>query len=197
MERRGIYRKGSAGHARNINTYQLYRQKYKKWRLPFAVLLAFTLIFGTVPGTGEIFQTSLLTANQKQELSQVKPELARKTILNELRVFVDSCKKYKIAECSEKGELVINDVVNSGDAVLATLDGVENFVAQYEAEVARDACKFELSTQMTALQDAKKSVAEFLNRYFDVLPDASLKDGSKKLDEAVSSLGMFTDSCFE
>lgn len=197
MERRGVYRKGSAGHPRNVNSYQITRQKFKKWRFPLTALLAFALIFGTVPGTGEVFQTSLLTASEREALVTVAPEQARKTILNELRYFVDDCKKYKITECSEKGELVINDVVNSGDDVLATLDGVEHFVAEFEGVVAQAVCKYELSAKVENAKALQKSVSDFTSRYGESFTNSQLTVGAADLNKAVSGLSAFVDSCFK
>lgn len=197
MERRGVYRKGSAGHVRNVNTYQLARQKFKKWRLPFTALLAFVLIFGTVPGTGEKFQTSLLTAHEQEALAGVSPEQARKVILNELRVFVDECKKYKITKCSEKGELVINDVVNSGDFVLETLPAVERFIAVFEGAMSNAACKYGLSTRVQQAQDIEKFITDFTERYGASFINTKLSDSAHLFSQALSELSALVDTCFK
>lgn len=195
MERRGIYRKGSAGHARNVNSYRLYMQRIKKWRFPLTALLALVLVFGVVPGTGEKFQTSLLTATETQKLGTLQPDTARKIVLNALSDFLHDCEKFKLTQCTEQGKLVLNDVINSGNFVLNIVPSVEQFVARFEKQVAQAVCKYELSGLAPDAESIEESLASFLKKYGDVIDAVLLEKQEKQLANSAVELRRFVESC--
>lgn len=153
MERRGCYRKGSAGHARSINLYRLFRQRdhhnhSNKWRWPITAVLAITLVFGLAPSVGDEFnfQTSILTANQKQELLNAKPEELKKGLVNILKSVVDDCARFKMDACVSEGNALMNDIaIEKGDAV-KYVSLAENFIGRFEADIEFNTCKFDVKS---------------------------------------------------
>lgn len=150
MERRGVYRKGSAGHARSINLYRLFRQRdhhnhSNKWRWPITAVLAIALVFGVAPSVGDEFnfQASILTMDQKQELLDAKPEVLKKELVGILKSVVDDCAKFKMDACVLEGNALMNDIaVERGDAV-KYVDLAENFIGRFEMEIEFNECKFD------------------------------------------------------
>lgn len=62
MERKSVYNKGRQGqHSRNISSFVLARQHFKKIRFPIMGLFAVLFVFGMAPIVGNEFQTSTLT----------------------------------------------------------------------------------------------------------------------------------------
>lgn len=200
MERRGIYRKGSAGHARNINSYRIYTETMKhvrKWRWPLTAMFALVIVFGVTPGVGEQFQTALLTADQTEKLAQVDAEEGRKIIINSLKDFMDDCSRFKIPNCAEEGSALMNEVINPENDVLTNVYLVENFVAKYEETVARASCRYDLRAAYLRTQEASEAAEVFLERYGDVVDSADLEKYLQDLNETADNLELFVESCFK
>lgn len=150
MERRGVYRKGSAGHARSFNLYRLFRQRdhhshNNKWRWPITAVLALMLVFGVAPSVGDEFnfQASVLTADKKQELLNAEPEALKKGLVNIIKSVVDDCARFKMNACVFEGNALMNDIaVETGDAV-KYISLAENFIIRFEADIEFNKCKFD------------------------------------------------------
>lgn len=149
MERRGVYRKGSAGHARSVNLYRLFRQRNhhsKKWRWPITAVLALVLVFGLAPSVGDEFnfQASVLTLDQKQELLNAEPEALKKGLVNIIKSVVDDCSRFKMDACVLEGNALMNDIaVERADAV-KYVSLTENFINRFETDIEFNKCKFDL-----------------------------------------------------
>lgn len=148
MERRGVYRKGSAGHARSTNLYRLFRQRdhhSKKWRWSITAVLALVLVFGLAPSVGDEFnfQASVLTLDQKQELLNAEPEALKKGLVNIIKSVVDDCEKFKMDACVLEGNALMNEIaVETGDPV-KYVSFAENFINRFEADIEFNKCKFD------------------------------------------------------
>lgn len=143
MERKGIYRKGSAGHARNIASYRVYREKIKKWRIPLTGLLALALVLTSVPSTGEKFQASVLTQEQAFGLSSFQPAQIRKIILNTLKSFIDDCKKYFMDQCVDEGRVLVRQLIAGEEKdVFSFVQPSENFFRRYERAIEDNRYKY-------------------------------------------------------
>lgn len=197
MDRKGIYRKGRAGHSRNINTYRLYRQNYKKWRLPFTAVLAFMLIFGLAPVVGEQFQTSLLTVQEASTYADANPQYAKKMLLDEVKSFTDSCAGFLMTQCENDGKALLTDMVNpnfSSD-VRSLVSAVTNFEEKFLDELANNACKFDLGNAVTQVKPAQRAIQEVASKYPDSLGSAGLTDSINALNKAINGLDSFVESC--
>lgn len=62
MERKGVYRKGRAGHARNVSSFRVTREHIKKYRFPIGGMLALLLVLSAAPAVGDQFQTSVVSS---------------------------------------------------------------------------------------------------------------------------------------
>lgn len=195
MEKGGIYRKGRQGHARNVNTYKLSREKFKKWRLPFTAVLAILLVFGTAPIVGENFQASLLTHPETVDMVEKNPEAARKILLGALHDFLKDCERFLMTECTEKGKLLLHDIVNSGEKLFLTLPAVEDFEERFEGEVALKACKFDLGKIGVEANLQKRALEDFLKRYGETLGSETLSKAASAFQSSVESLNQFVESC--
>lgn len=196
MERRGVYRKGSAGHVRNVGAYRLARQNFKKWRVPVTALLALVLVFGTAPMVGEDSQTSLLTVEQTQRFSQAEPEALRKALLGALRTFTDDCHRFLMDECVNEGNRLVSQVAGAGKAdVTKYVAAAENFASQYEETVALKACKFDLGNVFAQSKSAQNTLKEFLEKYGDVLDPAEYSAAEGLLNAAPGALQKLVNSC--
>lgn len=195
MERRGIYRKGSQGHARNISSYRLARQSFRKWRYPLTAFLALVFVFGTAPVVGDEFQASLLTNGETAGLVRQNPEKARKVILNLLHEFVKDCERFKIATCSEVGRLLVSDIVNSGDRLSEVIPAVQDFEERFEEEVALKACKYDLGKLLLPAKSASRDIAKFFERYGEALDSGELNRNVAELGTSLQSLEHIVEFC--
>ena len=196
MERRGIYRKGSAGHSRNVSSYKVYRQKFKKWRFPFVLLLALVIVFGTAPIVGEEFQASLITAPETAALVNANPDQARKVILDALHDFVRDCDRFKMEQCVSEGKILVSNVINSKSDLNQFLPVIEKFEDRFSPQLSRSACKFDLGNALITAKSFQKTTSGFMERYGGEFEDAGLSDAAVKLDSAVVFLDKFVESCF-
>lgn len=195
MDRSGIYRKGRQGHARNINSYKLAREKFKKWRFPFTAFLALVIVFGTAPMVGEDFQASLLTNPETVNMVDKNPEDARKVLLGAFHDFLKDCERFLMTECVEEGKLLVHDIVNSGDRLSFVLPAVEDFEERYEAAVALKACKFDLGKIAMDVRVNESVLQNFLKKYGETLGSEELFDRGETLKSSVAALNEFVDSC--
>jgi hypothetical protein len=195
MDRAGIYRKGRQGHARNVNSYKLAREKFKKWRLPFTAVLALLFVFGTAPIVGENFQASLLTNPETVNLVEKNPEGARKVLLSAFHDFLKDCERFLMTECIEEGKLLLHDIVNSGERLSLVFPSVEDFEERYEAAVALKACKFDLGKIALDAKANESALQNFLKKYGETLGSKELFYRSEWLKSSVIALNEFVDSC--
>lgn len=195
MEKKGVYRKGGAGHVRNVNLYRLYRERYKKWRITITALLAFTLVFSMAPIVGDGFQASLLTADTTEDFINNHPEEAKKSILLALNDFVLDCEKYKMTQCVEIGHTLTRDVVNAGKNLNKVLPALMDFEERFEGELAKNACRFDLRKAVSQVQSAQKALKDFTEKYGESYASPELLDNEKKLEEALAGLDKFVESC--
>lgn len=196
MERRGVYRKGSAGHVRNVGSYRLARQNFKKWRVPVTALLALVLVFGTAPMVGEDLQTSLLTVEQTQRFSQAEPEALRKALLGALRTFVNDCDRFLMDECKNEGNRLISQVASAAKSdVTKYVTAAEDFASQYEETVALKACKFDLGNVFTQSKLAQKTLKDFLEKYGDMIDPMEYSVAEGSINSAPGALQKLVSFC--
>ncbi len=196
MERRGVYRKGSAGHVRNVGAYRLARQNFKKWRVPLTALLALIFVFGTAPVVGEELQTSLLTAEQTQRFSQADPEGLRKALLEALKTFVKDCDRFLGDECKTQGDRLISQIAAAPKSdVQKFVAAAEKFASQFEETVALKACKFDLGNVFAQNKGMQKTVQEFLGKYGDMLDPAQYGAFENHVNSGISELKKLVEFC--
>lgn len=198
MERRGVYRKGSAGHVRNINSYSFYKKyenQIRRFRLPLTALMALAIVFGTAPMVGEQLQTSLLTAEQTAKLENVDQNSGRKVVMDVLKEFVDDCNRFKIYDCAEGGEKILNDITGGKRDLSEDIFAVEQFAALYESKVARASCHYDLGEAFVQAQAAKNALESFTKDYGDVVDASLLKAEWERLNKTLEGLDKFVDLC--
>ena len=196
MERKGVYRKGSAGHVRNVGSYRLARQNFKKWRVPLTALLALMFVFGTAPVVGEEFQASLLTAEQTERFSQADSEELRKALLGAIKTFVADCDRFLLDECVTQGDRLMSQIVSSPKGeVIKYIAAAENFASQFEGSVALHACKFDLGNVLVQSKKTSGTVEEFLGKYGDMLDPVQYGAFENHLHSGISELKKLVEFC--
>lgn len=195
MERKGVYRKGRAGHVRNVNSYTVVRQHYKQWKLPFAALVALIAIFGTAPGAGDLFTASLLTNSSTYQDVATNPELARKALAEDLQTFVADCKRLSVSECVEPGNVILVDLQNPAHAVSDVLPALEAFEARYEHQLAKAACRYDLGDVVAESVELQKQMTKFTDRFSAALGSSELAERVEAMHGAATELRTFVESC--
>jgi hypothetical protein len=192
MERRGVYRKGSAGHVRNVSMYRLYMQHAKRWKVPFTALLALFIVFSAAPIVGDEYQASLLSVPEKASFETSKPTEVKKVLIDAVKSFTDDCGRFQMQECESAGNKLINDIALAADQdVTKYVPVAEDFAAKYENEVALSACKFDLGNALVQL----KTTQDTLNTFFDQYGETLNKNESDFAIANVSALNALVDSC--
>lgn len=199
MERRGCYRKGSAGHARSTNLYRLFRQRDhhdKKWRWPVTAVLALVLVFGVAPSVGEEFnfQASVLTADEVANLEQADNEQVKKALLDHVKSFVNECGEFKMSECAASGNDLISALVGSDDSK-SLIGDIENFENRFANTLAVNACKYKLRNAVSQLNLAAKLVDAFAENYGSDFDSDELDGNVANLAKVTSGLDGFVKSC--
>lgn len=192
MERRGVYRKGSAGHVRNVGAYRMARQNFKKWRAPVAAFLGLLLVFGMAPVVGENFQTSLLTSPEVATVLQNHPEEARKALLGSLAEFLRDCERFQLDACVSRGKSLTASLVGASPEELGrVLTELEDFESAFEEMIATMACKYDLRKLVFQGRSSAREIQEFFDRYGETLggigDTASLMQNLELLDGIVES----------
>ncbi len=196
MERRGVYRKGSAGHVRNVGAYRLARQNFKKWRVPVMALLGLMFVFGTAPMVGEEFQTSLLTVEQTQRFAEADPEALRKALLGALKTFTNDCHRFLMDECVNEGNRLISQIAGAAKSDTAKyVAAAEDFASLYEETVALKACKFDLGNVLAQSKLAQNTLNEFLEKYGDVLDSLEYSAAENSINSAPGALQELVNFC--
>lgn len=195
MERKGVYNKGKQGHARNVNSYFLAMQRFKKWRLPLTVLLALMFIFGISPVVGEEFQASLVTLEEQAGIANQDPKHMRKALLDEIQSFVHDCEKWKLPSCVNAGKTLITSIANPEHDVSQLIPEAVKFEDSFASEVGGKACRYELGNILQEIQSVRKKLSVFTATYGDFLDSALLRDRIDAFDKTADQLALFVKSC--
>lgn len=196
MERRGIYRKGSAGHVRNINIYRLYMQRIKRWRTPLTAVLAIMLVFGMAPIVGDQFQASVLTTPEQTQFQTTDPASLKKALLGVLKNFVNDCDRFRIKTCVDQGNKLINNITLAQPAdARKFVPTAEDFALNFEEEIALNVCKYDLGNAMLQSKSTQKVLDNFLEKYSESLDVSNLMPASASMTSANDVLRYFVNSC--
>lgn len=196
MERRGVYRKGSEGHTRNVNAYRMMQEKIKKWRGPLLGSLAIVFAFGLAPAGGDqLFQTSILTSPETRQLVESNPELARKTILDYAAGIAKECEQYGMDECKEEGDLLLSDLSNESIDTQTVFNGVVHYEEKTLAARAKAACKYQAAQYMNDLKDAQAKLSTFSDSYGEALAIPGLNGQVESLKNQISTVSEMLNSC--
>lgn len=187
MEKRGIYNKGRQGHARNVNTYYLSRQKFKKWRLPLTALLALMFVFGVAPIVGDEFKAAVLTVDPALQLATTDPVQSRKMLMSTVQSFIADCGRLVIPSCTDEGKILLNDIVDSRSDVLGLVQRVEIFEGAFFEEVAQKACRFDVGNNVVKMKLIQKDLEDFVSKYREY--------DMRAFNAVVNSLEGFVESC--
>ncbi|MEK9132586.1 MAG: hypothetical protein AAB606_02680 [Patescibacteria group bacterium] len=197
MERRGVYRKGSAGHVRNASPYRLRMEHAKRFKFPIVGMLAIALIFGMAPLVGDEFQASLLTADQMNSISAENPQHVKKVLLDSLNSFVKDCSKYKIESCVKEGGELIHKVAVSGKDVVGYVPLAESFASNYEQNLAIAFCKYDLGNSLITMKSVKEKFDELVTKYGDVFPESMLISPATNLAASMDDLNKLVHWCIQ
>lgn len=195
MERKGVYRKGRAGHARNASSFRIYREHMKKWRVPFTALMALFVVFATAPAVGDELQTSLLTTGQVEEMHEIEPVEGRKLLLSMVDEFVKECEKFRVVACSEEGKKVSADIASASVDLSLLVHAVEEFASRFEEQVAQMACRQSLAEVIAAGNEQQRTLSTFVEKYGDVLQAPSLEKQVTQLAEVNQALNAVVQYC--
>lgn len=196
MEKRGIYRKGSAGHVKNMNSYNFYRQNMKKWRVPLTGLVALLLVFGIAPLVGEEFQASLLTSNEQEIVASAKPETVQKIMLSALNDFIKDCEAFRIVECVDDGKALTSAIIASPKESVSKFVGVvEEFALTYETKLALSVCKFDVGDLFVETRKSRESFQDFAEEYGDVIDSSDVSSAGNALASAEQLLYRLSKYC--
>lgn len=203
MERRGVYRKGSAHHPRNINPYLLYRQHVKKWRLPMTVIVVLLLVFGVAPRVGDNFQTSVLSSEKNvasnafqssADAFQSSADL-RKTLMNGVKTMVSECDRFAMTQCKEDGSALLEKLSQADRSPEQLHEAVTGFIAQFQSHLAWNSCKFDLGEVVVTSRSLAKKADQFVERYGTVIETPEALEQIKNFTAALDALELFVDGC--
>lgn len=196
MERRGVYRKGSQGHVRNIGAYRMFRQNFKKWRVPMTVLFALFVVFSTAPSVGDQLTASVLTASQTAQLDNAtSSQESAKVLLGMVKDRIDECQKFYLDDCVAQGNALTTTMVSFGNDVSSFKGDVENFIGRFQSDVAKAACRYTLSLVATQIGENQHTLQEFNRAYGETLNDAQLNEYQSSLLAVSKGLNVVVDSC--
>lgn len=196
MERRGVYRKGSAHHPRNINPYLLYRQHIKKWRLPVTVIVAILFVFGLAPRVGDNFQASVLSSekNAAPSAEQSSADL-RKTLMNGVKTIVSECDRFAMMQCKEEGSVLLAKLSQEDQSPEQLQEAITGFIAQFQGQLAWNSCKFDLGQVVIDGRALTKKADQFVERYGIVIETPEALEQIKNFTAALDALELFVDGC--
>lgn len=195
MDRRGVYRKGSAGHARNVGSYRLYMQNFKKWRRPMTGLLAVILIFGLAPRTGDLSQTSILTAEQAQVFADMPAEEVKKALMESVKAFADECAKFKMEECGREGNELLQGIAGAEIGVGESVSAAVEYEDRFSAALSSNVCRYELSRNIAKLRAVSRQARDFAAEYEILFSGRQLEGAIASTDSAAAQLSEFVKSC--
>lgn len=194
MERRGPYNKGHAGHPHNVGMYQVFRQKYKKWRGPLTALVAFSIMIGTAPVVGNELTASTLTASDIATLAETNLAAARTVLANSLSAFAKDCERLKVEACKDEVASLSKEIGTNAD-VAATAQKVETLKAKFEPALAKAACVTDLSDAVAKANVIKTTVQKFEANYGAAKENAPVATHLQILQESIVGLESFVESC--
>ena len=195
MERRGLYNKGRAGHARNVSPYRMMHEKFKKWRGPVLGALVLMLVFGLAPTCGDVYQASILTAPETPALVKENPSMARKTILDYASGIAKECEQYAMKQCAEQGKLLLADMANEAIDTQTVFNAVVSYEADTLNQRAKAACKYSAAQYMLDLQDAQSKLVTFTDSYGEALAIPDLQAEVLRLKSQIGQVKELVDSC--
>lgn len=194
MDPRGShYKKGRAGHVRNINPYAIYRQRMKKWKYPFVatgVLLLFFLSFETA---GEFSKTDVLSAFREETkplFTEKNLEFGKKTLLKFLKQEIYACKLLKLTECEMQGKSLMHEVANiaSPKDAKRILTEVEMYLLDFNPLVTKKICEKAVSENREKLQRNAEQFFRALEAHVEKNRTRSLKKLGEDLQNTLRGL---------
>lgn len=194
MERRGVYRKGSQHHPRNINPYLLYRQHLKKWRFPATLILALLFVFGLAPGAGDDFKTSVLSSEKNAPHTQSSEQL-RKTFMNGVKEVTSECDRFALTTCVQEGDALLAKLSQATESPQQQSHNVASFIARFQTELAWNSCKYDLGEAILSGHSFEKKTNAFLEHYGKVLETTEVQAELENFTQAVTALERFVEGC--
>lgn len=175
--RHNPYKKGRAGHARNVNSYLIYRQKMKKWKYPFMATGVFLLFLLSFQVTGDALKTSVLdglSSGAPFTFTKENFEVGKKTLVAFLKEELDNCEKVKLDECVREGKTLLHSVtqVLSPKVAQTLLDEVEAFDTRWAPKVSKKLCEKETSESLEKIQASLKTFQNSVRSHEQSLVDA-------------------------
>ena len=196
MERRGVYRKGSQGHARNVSSYRLSRQNFKKWRVPLTGLLALLFVFGAAPVVGDEFQVSVLTDPETTQAISEKPEEAKKIFLDTVNTITKKCEEFKIKECPEFGRELLARVAKASAAELKSqYVNVLEFEKRFGDAVSAGVCRYEVPKVTAQLRSVEEQLETYGQQFAGAFESPQFERLLTLASALQEELAAFVDSC--
>ncbi len=194
MERRGPYNKGHAGHPHNVGMYQVFRQKFKKWRGPLTALVALSIMIGTAPVVGNELSASTLTASDIAAIAETNLAAARTALGNSLATFVQDCERLKLDACKNEARALAKEIGVVAD-VAATAHKVEALKAKFNPALAKASCITDLADAVAKVNVIKATVQKFEDNFGASKENARVATHLEALKESIAGLEAFVESC--
>lgn len=195
MERRGVYRKGSAGHVRNASPYKISMDHFKRWRVPYTIVAGLFLVFGMSPAVGDQLTASVLTLPGMSAQISSQPKEARKTILQYVHDLSKECERFLMNDCVAGAQGIIAQASDDSNDIQSVLAATVSFEKEFSSQLAHNACKFDLAQTGFSLAKSQSELATFTEKYGESMADPSLALANESLKTAVDTLKMLGDSC--
>lgn len=163
MDRKSIYNKGRAGHARVVNSYRVWREKAKRWKFPIGGLAVVLALMVSVDLAGDSLHTNVLESfdatkagDSGVSITEENLDVAKKGFLMLISSELEGCREFNISECVDEGEILVNKVssIDSVESANAFMKEVEDFSIRWSVSKDSLACHERFENALSAIATA-------------------------------------------
>lgn len=163
MDRKSIYNKGRAGHARVVNSYRVWREKAKRWKFPIGGLVVVLALMVSVDLAGDSLHTNVLESFDASKagdsgisLTEENLDVAKKGFLMLIGSELEGCREFQISQCISEGEALVNKVssIDTVESANAFMKEVEDFSIRWSISKDALACHARFEDALLAVGSA-------------------------------------------
>lgn len=196
MEKKGHYKKGRQHHARNINPYQIFRNRMKKWKYPFIGMGIVFLFLASFDISGDLLKTDILYRDENSQftITDENLDIAKKGFALILEEEITECERLKIQECVSQAKALQNEIqsVKTKENAREFSKKLQNFVDSFSRQKRQLACKQDLEEAFFNLEDYAFDFEKYAKEYPEI---SELNTLLKKLKNSAADLEKFIQYC--